>query len=129
MVIKTTHNSYINVADIKHIKDYGNEYRVYIDDGYYYELSKKNIGHDHFPKKKLVKLWLEELRQSDSLVTAENTKLEGELPSSAHNFKEKDDLSELTSPKPISVSTEKPMKHESCYYCTKCSEFHDKCKC
>jgi len=79
MIIQTTHNSYINVASIKHIKDYGNEYRVYIEDGYYYELSKKNIGHDYFPKKKLVKLWLEELGQSDSLITIENIKLKGEI--------------------------------------------------
>jgi len=87
MIIKTTHNSYINVADIKHIKDYGNEYRVYIEDGYYYELSKKDSGHDHFPKKKLVKLWLKELGQSDCLVTTDDTKLEGELPSSAPTLK------------------------------------------
>jgi len=90
MIIQTTHNSYINVASIKHIKDYRNEYRVYIEDGYYYELSKKNTGHDHFPKAKLVKLWLEELGQSDCLVTTDSTKLEGELLSFALKFKEKE---------------------------------------
>ena len=61
--------------------------RVYIEDGYYYELSKKNNGHDHFPKKKLIKLWLKELGQSDYLVTTDDTKLEGELPSSAQILK------------------------------------------
>ena len=90
MVIKTTNNSYINVADIKHIKDYGNEYRVYIEDGFYYELAKKNTGHDYFPKEKLVKLWLEELGQSGSLITIEDTKLEGVIPFSAFKLKEKE---------------------------------------